>query len=229
LAEGTSSWLHNYAVSPSYFAVSRRLLKERKRLATARTRATANVGQIRDSMNGESWRFLELMAVGNSVGASLQRGRVFVSPERTSLAAKKAFRSAFKRELRATAKAYAKPVTESDHLKRLDAICRRLSAAHGNCLRERRLRLGTVQKALNFYLKYLWCLGRVQRPPHCPFDSQIIGELGITPRIKFTSLDSRQEYRKLASAARTRARQERDRSIAHWELRVFNALMETEP
>ncbi len=48
-------------------------------------------------------------------------------------------------------------------------------------------RVGIAQKALNLYLKYLWCLGKITEPPHCPFDSIIISE--IKCNIKWTEMD----------------------------------------
>jgi hypothetical protein len=45
-------------------------------------------------------------------------------------------------------------------------------------------RVGTAQKALNLYLKYLWCLGEIKTPPHCPFDRGIIQMLPVSERVK---------------------------------------------
>jgi hypothetical protein len=35
---------------------------------------------------------------------------------------------------------------------------------------------GVAQKLLNLFLKYLWCLGTIAEPPHCPVDRIIIGK-----------------------------------------------------
>ncbi len=45
---------------------------------------------------------------------------------------------------------------------------------------------GTAQKLLNLYLKYMWCLGILNKiPPHCPLDSIILQKtLGLKERWK---------------------------------------------
>lgn len=45
-------------------------------------------------------------------------------------------------------------------------------------------RIGSAQKALNLYRKYLWCLGYIPFPPHCPFDATIIDQLPVCQKIK---------------------------------------------
>ena len=34
------------------------------------------------------------------------------------------------------------------------------------------------------YLKYLWCLGEICRPPHCPFDRMVIEELDVSGNLR---------------------------------------------
>ena len=56
-----------------------------------------------------------------------------------------------------------------------------------------RFRIGVAQKALNLYLKHLWCLDWIYEPPHCPFDNGIIRLLRPTPReTLWTQMDSRE-------------------------------------
>jgi hypothetical protein len=57
-------------------------------------------------------------------------------------------------------------------------------------------------------------------PPHCPFDRTVIHRLPGCHDIVWTKSDSEGEYRRLVDAARVAAG---DRSIAEWELVVFNA------
>lgn len=45
-------------------------------------------------------------------------------------------------------------------------------------LKKNKLSFGIAQKAVNLFLKYLWCLNiSKQLPPHCPIDGQILKEI----------------------------------------------------
>jgi hypothetical protein len=101
----------------------------------------------------------------------------------------------------------------------LKALSERLSQDHADALRAGRFRFGTAQKALNLYLKYLWCIGRVPTPPHCPFDYQVISTLPGWQAIKRTALTSRAKYLHLVAAARKRAD---GVPLAEWELKLYN-------
>jgi hypothetical protein len=94
-----------------------------------------------------------------------------------------------------------------------------LSHRYGEALRDGRFRIGPAQKALNLYLKYMWCVGEIPTPPHCPFDSKIIYHLRGCEDVKWTKLVSLDEYMKLVRTARQEAK---GRSLAEWELKVFN-------
>ena len=82
-----------------------------------------------------------------------------------------------------------------------------------------RIRIGSAQKALNLFLKYLWCIGEAPEPPHCPFDFQIISKLPPAVRCNWTELDSIETYRALVAAAKTAAA---GQSLAEWELAEYN-------
>jgi hypothetical protein len=86
-------------------------------------------------------------------------------------------------------------------------------------LENRRFRIGSAQKALNLYLKYLWCLGKICSPPHCPFDRQIIASLPNYTGPSWTKLVREEDYRALVEAAKAKAQ---DSSLAAWELRIYN-------
>jgi hypothetical protein len=82
---------------------------------------------------------------------------------------------------------------------------------------------GVAQKALNLYLKYLWCWDPNFIPPHCPFDDKIIKALGALPvgvDTKWTTSNSVPSYRAWVAAARTIAGT--NQSLAEWELEVWS-------
>ncbi|MDE8740904.1 hypothetical protein PZA20_03625 [Pectobacterium polaris] len=40
-------------------------------------------------------------------------------------------------------------------------------------------KFGVAQKLLNLLLKYLWCLGHIPEPPHCPVDRLILEKVSF--------------------------------------------------
>ena len=87
-------------------------------------------------------------------------------------------------------------------------------------------RLSHAQKSLAVFLKYLWCMGGIEEPPVCPIDRRVLWEAGIkdekTGRAKkWTELNDLDEYKqwlkKIAEVAKGK-----DKSMAHWELEIWN-------
>lgn len=93
-----------------------------------------------------------------------------------------------------------------------------MSAGYGQVLVGERFRIGIAQKALNLYLKYPWCLGIISRPPHCPFDGNILAEVGVFDN--WTQMDDPMRYREWVSAAERKAGE----ALAEWELKRFPQL-----
>ena len=110
---------------------------------------------------------------------------------------------------------YKMKITDALHIKKIDALADFLSKYHGELLRDKRLRIGTSQKALNLYLKYLWCLDMISEPRHCPLDGFILKKAGVSGN--WTQSDSIAEYKQWIAGCREAAGKE---SLAIWELRV---------
>ena len=119
---------------------------------------------------------------------------------------------------------YVNTVIPNKHNQNIKKIADDLRTQFGNqnLLHNNRFRIGIAQKALNLYLKYLWCLGRIATPPHCPFDNGIIAKLPLTDdqkqRLKWTTLDSLADYQQLVNAAMQKIEQTGHRSLSDWEL-----------
>ena len=80
-----------------------------------------------------------------------------------------------------------------------------------------RLRIGTVQKALNLYLKTVWCMEPSwPTPPHCPVDRIILERAGING--SWTKLDSMSTYCEWIERLRKHASGNGFDSVAEWEL-----------
>lgn len=127
------------------------------------------------------WEFVEDQILTNSINAAFQRAKVYdnqtasTDPNRTLLRAKLA------ELLSDLAKQYTNVITEDSHKNNIGKIADDLTAAFQGkeLLQKGRFRIGIAQKALNLYLKYLWCLDKIPAPPHCPFDFGIIGALAL--------------------------------------------------
>jgi hypothetical protein len=113
---------------------------------------------------------------------------------------------------------------EDSHIKNIEDLADCLSEEFRGLrvLKDDRFRIGIAQKALNLYLKYLWCTDQICMPPHCPFDSMIISKLPGCKDIKWTTLLNIDDYRRLVKAARAQAG---DKPIAQWELETYQGLV----
>jgi len=146
-------------------------------------------------------------------------GRANVYTSGLSEGERKALQSALRKQLEQFAHEYEEVVQEEAHIQNILKLSKYLTEAHANILQGGRLRIGTAQKALNLYLKYLWCLGKVPVPPHCPFDYQIIAKLPAYTGPNWTMLDSVKDYRALVTVAKAKAH---GISLAVWELHTYN-------
>lgn len=129
-----------------------------------------------------------------------------------------AFRAALYARLETLEPAYAKTeVPEDEHVANIVGMADTLSASFTDTLHERRFRIGPAQKALNLYLKYLWCAGLIPRPPHCPVDAIVLQEAGRTD-IRWSWMDHIDEYQTAISTLRDAAG---DQPLADWELTAW--------
>ena len=112
---------------------------------------------------------------------------------------------------------YQVAITCEKHLANINLIKNESIKKFKDILENDSLTLGTSQKLLNLYLKYLWTLNRIPAPPHCPLDSKIINML---PRInnvenRWTKIDSENDYMYYINEIEKLADGD---TIANWEL-----------
>jgi hypothetical protein len=146
-------------------------------------------------------------------------GRANVYTPGLSERERKTFQSTLRSQLEEIVKEYATEVSENAHIQNILRLSTYLTTTHANVMQGGRFRIGTAQKALNLYLKYVWCLGKIPAPPHCPFDFQIIARLPAYTGPNWTVLDSENDYRTLVTAAKARTQ---GVSLAVWELQTYN-------
>ncbi|MGA2876853.1 MAG: hypothetical protein ABSE82_15135 [Nitrososphaerales archaeon] len=173
--------------------------------------------------------FLEDVFLSNVLSAALviRKGRRVFKDTPTPLesAEREEFRGALKSELLKLAKRYSSAVEEEVHIDNIRGLAKDLSDTYGKLL-DGDLLLGRAQKALNLYLKYLWCEGLIVCPPHCPFDNDVISALRkLLPKDcerRWTHADKADTYREWVKAAKVLA-EKKGQSLSEWELEVWAA------
>jgi hypothetical protein len=80
------------------------------------------------------------------------------------------------------------------------------------------LNFGIAQKILNLYLKFLWCMGKIPMPPHCPVDRMIQEKLKISVVNWTTDIISDTIYLAIIQRIRDKAQGE---PLATFELEVY--------
>ena len=115
---------------------------------------------------------------------------------------------------------YSTMVGEPQHCKNIKDLIDFANKIEAGLLGENGYKYGVAQKVLNLSLKYYWCLGQIQEPPHCPVDKIVIDKTIYRGKINWTQMLAEEEYLKVISAIRSLAEQQRF-SIAQWELNNY--------
>jgi hypothetical protein len=161
----------------------------------------------------------EAEAITESIKAALARSCTYTKSATDSDGAR--LRRTVADQLRGFAPEYAVAVGVDQHSANIIRLCEAVSQAHGPILREGRFRIGIAQKALNLYLKFLWCLDRSRpTPPHCPIDRIVLTDAGIDE--SWTKLDSIEIYSQWASSISDIARRSGFETLQDWELALWN-------
>jgi|ERR1039458_3041295 hypothetical protein len=173
-------------------------------------------GQLRP-MNKHQEQFLKDEFFSLTLMATVQRAHVYVPNANPD--SKWKFQTALRSSLERVGVSYYGPVSEEDHIRNIATLSEELSADQADVLAGGCFRIGTAQKALNLHLKYLWCLGKIPAPPHCPFDSWVIARLPGYQGPSWTAINDLAQYRNLVAVAKAKAG---GISLAEWELQTYN-------
>jgi len=186
--------------------------------------------QVKRSLSQQQWDFLEGEFLSSSISGALQHSSTYATEKVKD-------REKVRREIRNVlcelAERYSTKVTEVDHVKNIKELaCRVKKKQCGPFLKDGELRFPVAAKALNLYLKFLWCFGKITiPPPHCPFDrGEIQGLLGFKEDdwTKVVDVDVYRKWVRKAEELRKAEdlRDERDannpRSLAEWELDAWS-------
>jgi len=110
-------------------------------------------------------------AARNAIIAAFQHNPTYVSSNTDG----SKFRLVLSIQIRSYLPRYNEAVSDEEHCQVIKQISDSMSNEFQSILRDGRLRIGTVQKALNLYLKTAWCMGLISTaPPHCPVDGIIL-------------------------------------------------------
>ena len=163
-------------------------------------------------------------AMRKTMRATFQRNLTYLPPHQNRYM----FRQALIAEIQSLSDRYQTEVSDKEHGDLIVGMAEKLSGDYGHILQNGRLRIGTVQKALNLYQKMLWCLeADRQAPPHCPVDSIVLQSAGIGG--KWTKMDSIETYHNWISRLRRHAEDAGCSSISEWELLLWNSTTNPKP
>lgn len=161
----------------------------------------------------------EQQAIIESIKAALGRSSTYTTAANDSDGAR--LRATLTQQLRDLADQYVATVDTDRHIANIAQFCEAVSQAHSQILRNGRFRVGVAQKALNLYLKFLWCLDPNRaRPPHCPIDRIVLTAAGINEA--WTKLDSLETYAQWVASLTDVATRAGFDSPQDWELVVWN-------
>ena len=175
-----------------------------------------NVTTTHVSTNGDREKFIHDEFLMLVILGTLGRNPTYNG--RATDAQKGQFRDELKGQLDKLGEKYKQcNVNDEEHVENIRSLADTMSDNHGSILKDNRFRIGSAQKALNLYLKYLWCLGKMDIPPHCPIDGVILKDLKFDD--KWTELDCIEKYRHFIKKAKEKAG---SLPLARWELGEYN-------
>lgn len=173
-------------------------------------------------MNGDhdgKLRFLKDEIFKASILGAFGRNKVYEN-KNVSISEKKRdeFRGNIKLLLERQEIRYKNKISEGKHLEFLNNLKNKLEKKYKNILKNGELSFGTIQKIVNLYLKYLWCLKLIDEPPHCPIDRKILKKIREY-EVNWTNMNE-EEYCRVIEKIKEKISGKT--SIATWELREYN-------
>ncbi len=114
---------------------------------------------------------------------------------------------------------YKTTQSEAEHIKNIVGLVDFASSFPDKNILAQQYNIGISQKLLNLQLKYLWCLGLIKMPPHCPVDRIILNSTKLKNKMNWTQINSIYEYEKAIEAIKEVAG---NKPIALWELETYN-------
>lgn len=161
------------------------------------------------------WHFIQSELLTWSVTAAFARARIYATQAGES--ARGAVRDEVKQRLLLLEPRYRERVDDAEHVANIGSLAAVVTHEHAANLQNGVFRIGPAQKALNLYLKYLWCLQKIVEPPHCPVDAIVLRAAGVKD-VAWTQIATLEAYLDCIKALRRKAQ---PRSLAAWELEMW--------
>lgn len=112
-------------------------------------------------------------------------------------------------------------IDENDHIAKIKELSDIISRKHSKILNNGRFRIGISQKIINLFLKYMWTIGKIDMPFHCPIDNiiktKVLKGLKNIKLKDWTEFDTIKDYLKYIEIIRMKSI-ETNKTIAEWEL-----------
>ncbi len=174
-------------------------------------------------LQDEKELFIRDMILSNTIGAAFQWARVYKEKPKNE---NQSQWDEKKEEFRKDIGIYLVEVGErydpiNDHCERIQNFKKEINNARNyDILVRDEISFGVAQKLVNLYLKYLWCLGKFDIPPHCPIDRLVINEGCQHPNRYHPWTQMPQE--KYVDAMNEIKQKAGNESLAVWELNLWN-------
>ncbi|WP_396269502.1 hypothetical protein [Ideonella sp.] len=155
-------------------------------------------------------------------GASVQRANLYNSAIPAKDRASDSFRASVLSFIETQLlSSYKTGCSEAAHIANIERLVEFATAEGGKLLGPDGYKFGVAQKLLNLLLKYLWCLGHVAEPPHCPVDRLILAKTSHRNKLNWTEITAASEYKDAINAIRIVAKAA-DLSLPQWELQFYS-------
>lgn len=115
---------------------------------------------------------------------------------------------------------YKVTLDSDEHVKKIKEIIDEANNI-GSSFLEGSYKFGTAQKLLNLTLKYHWCMGWIEEPPHCPVDRIILSKTDLKGKLNWTEIKDIDTYKEAIKSIERKA-SDKSLSLAQYELQVFS-------
>lgn len=165
----------------------------------------------------EKQKFISNVIFSSTLAATVQRSSVYRkdAPEQC----RQKFREGLEQELKNLLEQYNNPVSPAIHCENIEILAKNISAKHRDVLTDESFRIGLAQKALNLYLKFYWCLGRIPMPPHCPIDAIVLKNVPDCENVRWTKITQIADYKEVIRKAILKAG---ELPLSEWEMHIYN-------
>jgi len=89
---------------------------------------------------------------------------------------------------------YKNGCDEEQHYTNIESLITKANTLGNGILGSDGYKYGVAQKLLNLAVKYMWCLGHIKEPPHCPVDRIVINKTKYKDKVNWTEIKERKPY-----------------------------------